>query len=112
MHFGPRNQDHTALSSAFVFRYQRLKFNFEAWRARVESMASKERSSEGMKAYTEAQMKAYVASQAKYKLYMSRLIKFDEDRRVMKVLAKAFEIKAGLIQTKSSNRRNEMKGAR
>ena len=93
-------------------RYQKLKFNFEAWRARVETSEAKQRAIQKLKPHTEAQMKAFVMSQSKYRAYQSRLIKFEEDRRIVKILAKAFELKKDMVQTKSSNRRNEMKGTR
>jgi len=52
-------------------------------------------------------MKAMVASSERNKAYQLKLIKLDEDRRNMKALAKAFELKSEMIRTKASNRRSE-----
>lgn len=98
-------------------RYQKMKLAFESWQAEVESRFTQERRIEmrsapkesKLKMPTESQIKAFVRTQSKYKAYQIKLIEFDEHRRILKVLAKAFELKSGLVQTKSSNRRNELK---
>lgn len=91
-------------------RYQKMKFAYDEWKATVETRAARERASEGAKKFTEAEMKAHVQSQTKYRAYQLKLIQFDEDRRVLKVISKAFELKKDLVQTKCSNRREEHKG--
>lgn len=89
--------------------YQKLKFRSEGWRAEVESTESSRRFSENLKSATEAQMKAFVCPQPKYRQYQVKLIEYDDKRRVQKILARAFEMKKDLIQTKCSNRRTEAK---
>lgn len=91
-------------------RYQKIKFACETWIAETEATAHSERYREKLKAYTEAQMKAHVRSQAKYRAFQIKLIRFDEHRRVLKIIAKAFELKKDLIQTKAANRRREDRG--
>lgn len=100
------------LSEKSETKYQKLKFAFEAWKGKEEERVAREREYESRKPYTERQMTAYIKSQEKAKSYQLKLIEFDEQRRVMKVIARAFEMKKDLIQSKSANRRNELKGPR
>lgn len=93
-------------------RYQKLRFSYDTWKAGVEAEEHKVRMYEKKKTLTESQMKSFVMSQSKYKSFQARLIQYDQDRRLIKVVARAMEHKKDLVQTKSSNRRNEMKGAR
>lgn len=90
-------------------RYQKVKFAFDAWQAEIEARALRTRQAEGVKAYTEAQMKAHVKSQSKYRGFQLKLIQLDEQKRILKVLAKAFELKKDMVQTKASNRRHELR---
>jgi hypothetical protein len=90
-------------------RYQKVKFAYEAWVASTEAAALRTRQAEAKKPYTEAQMKAYVRSQSKYRGYQMKLIELDEQRRILKVISKAFEMKKDLVQTKAANRRGEIK---
>ena len=90
-------------------RYQKMKFSFDAWQADKEARALRLRQAEGLKAYTEAQMKAHIRSQPKYRGFQLQLIDMDEQRRILKVVAKAFEMKKDLVQSKSANRRSEIK---
>ncbi len=90
-------------------RYQKLKFAFEGWQAQTEAKAQRQRQAEAVKAYTEAQMKAHVRSQPKYRGYQMKLLELDEQKRILKVIAKAFEMKKDMVQTKSSNRRTEIR---
>lgn len=96
------------LSEKSESRHQKMKFAFESWQAETETRAAMERKGEGEKPFTEAQMKAHIKSQPKYSAFQSKLIELDEQRRILKSILKAFEIKSSLIQTKASNRRNEM----
>jgi hypothetical protein len=98
---------YAVLSEKAETRYQKMKFGFEQWRAQVESNQIMLRAREAKKPFTEAQMKSHVMSQMKYKAFQIRLIQYDEQRRIIKVIAKAFELKKDLVQTKSSNRRKE-----
>lgn len=100
------------LSERSDTRYQKMKFAFDQWQAEVETRAMMERKASGDKPYTEAQMKANIRSQPKYSAYQTKLIELDEQRRVLKVIVKAFELKAGLVQTKASNRRTELSKTR
>lgn len=88
-------------------RYSKMKFAFDQWKAQVETRTLIEKKKDGEKPLTEAQMKAYVMAQPKYVTYQNALQKLDHELRVLKIIAKALELKAGQIQTKSSNRRSE-----
>ena len=90
-------------------RYQKMKFSYEQWRAQTESRQAMIRVQESKKSLTESQMKAYVHTQPKYGAYQARLIEYDEHRRVLKILARAFELKKDLVQSKSANRRSEVR---
>lgn len=100
------------LSERADTRFQKMKFAFEQWQAEVETRAMSERRANSEKPFTEAQMKAYIRSQPKYSAFQTKLIELDEHKRVLKIIVKAFEIKSGLIQTKASNRRNEISKTR
>lgn len=100
------------LSEKSETKYQKLKFAFEAWKGKEEERIAREREYDSKKAFTEKQMTAYVRSLSKHKSFMLKLIEYDEQRRIMKVIARAFEMKKDLIQSKSANRRNELKGSR
>lgn len=90
-------------------RYQKVKFSFETWQAETEARCGRQRQAENQKKYTEAQMKAHVRSQSKYRGFQIKLIELDEQKRILKIIAKAFEMKKDMVQTKSSNRRQEIK---
>jgi len=93
-------------------RCERLKLNFNLWEADIKVRRNEECEIAKEKKLTEGQMKAYVMSQDKYKTYQLKLIVLKEQRDVMKVIARAFEKKADLIQTKASNRRSEAQRSR
>lgn len=90
-------------------RHKKLKFAMETWRSEVESRIDLERFKGGEKKFTEKQMQAYIATQDKYKAYQLKMISLDDATRQLKILAKAFEKKAEMVQTKASNRRSEIK---
>jgi hypothetical protein len=98
---------YAVLSEKAETRFQKLKFAYEKWRAEFETSENAQRSRDGLKPRTEAQMKSFVQSSERNKAYQLKMIKLDEDRRHMKALAKAFELKLELVRTKSSNRRSE-----
>lgn len=91
-------------------RYNKVRFSYETWKATVESQEDQERISDGRKKMTEAERTAYIRTQPKYRSYQLKIIQFNEDMRVLKIVAKAFELKKDLVQTKCSNRRGEIKG--
>lgn len=95
------------LSEKAETRYQKLEFAYKKWKAEFETAENASRSRDGLKPRTEAQMKALISSSERNKAYQLKLIKLDEDRRHMKALAKAFELKSEMVRTKSSNRRSE-----
>jgi hypothetical protein len=88
-------------------RYSKMKFSFDQWKATVETRTLIEKKKAGEKPLTEAQMTAYVMAQPKYITFQNMLQKLDHELRVLKIVAKALEIKSNQIQTKSSNRRSE-----
>ena len=98
---------YAVLSEKAETRYQKIKFAYDKWRAEVETSENATRARDGLKPRTEAQMKAFIAQSERNKAYQLKMIKLDEDRRHIKALAKAFELKSEMVRTKSSNRRSE-----
>jgi len=88
-------------------RYYKLKFACEVWEAETEHAVNQEREYQEKKPLAEKKLTAMVRSRPKYRSYQLKLIEIGEQKRVLKVLAKAFEKRADMIQTKSSNRRSE-----
>jgi len=93
-------------------KHQKLKFAYEAWKGKEEERVAREREYDGKKSFTEKQMNSHVKSQDRHRSYNLKLIEYDEQRRIMKVIARSFEMKKDLIQSKSANRRNELKSPR
>jgi hypothetical protein len=89
-------------------KYQKLKHGFECWLSDVEHAANRQRDMEDKRMFSEAQMKAHVRTQPKYRAFMNKLLEVDEDRKLAKVLARAMELKKDMVQSKSANRRSEM----
>lgn len=97
------------LSEKADTRYHKVKFSFEAWIAETEAKAFRKRQAAGEKPFTADQMKAHVRSDPKYRGFQMKLIELDEQKRILKVIAKAFELKKDMVQTKASNRRSEIR---
>lgn len=102
---------YAVLSEKAETRYQKLKYAFERWKAEFGMSIDAERVRDGAKKLTEKQKEECLITHEKFKAYQLKMIKLDDDRRTLKILAKAFEKKADLIQTKSSNRRKEIRGS-
>jgi hypothetical protein len=70
----------------------------------------KSRESETLKEkrLTNEQMKCHIRSLPKYMAYRMKIIELSEQKRVLKNIVKAFEIKASMVQTKCANRRREV----
>ncbi len=91
-------------------RYQKCKAAFERWKAMAETNSAREREEEGLKKMTVAERENFISSQDKFRAFQIKMIQYDEDRRIMKVVSKAFEAKKDLVQTKAANRRSEHSG--
>jgi hypothetical protein len=85
-------------------RFQRLKYSYDLWLAEAET----DLLSEGRKFRLVKDLEREIIRMPKAKLYRMKLLKFEEESKILKQVAKAFEIKKDLIQTKSSNRRSEI----
>ena len=90
-------------------RYESLKLAFSMWESENEALRDGESIEKGEKKPTVSQMKAFVQSLPKYRGYQIKLIELREQRSVLKVLAKDFDTRANLVQTKACNRRSESK---
>lgn len=105
---------HAVLAEKASLRYERLKFSFENWQARLETQLIKDRNEEikktkdvKLKPYTGDQLKALVRADSKYVRFKNTMLRFEYERNVLKVIADSFSKKKDLIQTKASNRRAE-----
>ena len=85
-------------------RFQMTKLAFDLWRAKTEDVISAEYGP--FKTVKELDRK--VMQLAKWRSFKTTLIEFEEHARILKQVAKAFEIKVNLVQTKNANRRKEL----
>lgn len=88
-------------------RYDRLKLQYELWESDNQTAKDEDNVEKSEKKYTGPQMKAYILSLPKYKSYQMKLIELREQRNILRAVAKAFDKKADLVQTKACNRRSE-----
>jgi len=95
---------YAVLSEKAEARYQITKLAFELWRAGVEENMVAEYGP--FKTVKELDRK--VMQLPKWRSFKMTLIEFEEHARILKQVAKAFEIKVNLVQTKNANRRKEM----
>lgn len=85
----------------------RIELAYRLWRAEKEKTILEEHKLEGVKPPTRDQMVTIVRGSPQYKTFKLKVIKYDEDKRILKVLSKAFEKKVETIRTKCSNKRKE-----
>lgn len=85
-------------------RYRRGKLAFDMWRSEYEDELSQETKFARVKDLTRQVMK-----HPKYKAWMMKLDKYQEDAGLMKAITKAFEHKKDLVQTSAADRRKEMR---
>jgi len=88
-------------------RFEKLKLSFNFWEADSKCRKDERLAFDTEKKLTEGQMKSYIMSQPKYKTYQLKMIELREQSNIMKVIARAFEKKSDLVQTKAANRRKE-----
>ena len=85
-------------------RHRRGKLGFDMWRSDYEDELSRETKFARVKDLTRQVMK-----HPKYKAWVLRLDKYEEDARIIRAIAKAFEHKKDLVQTSAADRRKEMR---
>ncbi len=88
-------------------RLQKLRYAYDIWRAEIEKNKTQEMRDDGEKPYTVGQMDAFVKAHPKYHSYQAKMTELEEHRRILKVIAKAFELKSEMVRTKAANRRTE-----
>ena len=88
-------------------RYQRLDFAFGKWVSQTKTNETKRRELSNIKKLTKDQLEDFVKSQPMCQAYKLNLIKCDNDRRILRSIAKAVELRCSLVQTKAANRRRE-----
>ncbi len=92
-------------------RAEKFKMALEFMESELIKEISESREAECKKALTVDQMKATVRSQTKYKNLRYQVHIAAEQSDILFQVAKAFERKSNLIQTKAANRRREHEGA-
>lgn len=97
------------LSERAESRYQKIKTHFDVWEANTVTAYLRESELDGKKKPAKEAIDLFVRTQPKYFAYKDKLNKFDRERKILRQIALAFEKKANLIQTKSSNRRSELR---
>lgn len=85
-------------------RYRRGKLAFDMWRSEYEDELSQGASFKRVKDLTRLVMK-----HPKYKAWMLKLDKYQEQAGLMRAITKSFEHKKDLVQTMSADRRKEMR---
>lgn len=98
---------YSVLAEKAETRYQKFKLKFDIWEAEEKRRIDFERNEEGLKKLTISQMDDAVRSQIIYKDLKNKILHLEEQKRILKVIAKAFEIKSELVRTKAANRRKE-----
>jgi len=89
-------------------KLQRIEYGYIQWRGTAEHSKQREREAQRLKPLTKEQMVSYIHSLPRYAAFRLTLVKLTEQAGSLRAIAKAFEVKAGLVQTKASNRRKEM----
>jgi hypothetical protein len=84
-------------------RLRKLKISYALWHAHALKYEKEEN---GIKTIAEAER--VVMFSAKWKAYQMKLIKFEEEAKSLRHIARSFELKKDLIQTTASNRRSEI----
>ena len=93
-------------------RTRRAKLGFDLWRARTEDEIETKMRAETGKGFSKVKdLTRELMKLPKYKAYQLKLDEYEEQARVLKVVARAFEHKKDLVQTQSANRRRELDGA-
>ncbi len=85
-------------------RHRRGKLGYDMWRSGYEDELSRDTSFKRVKDLTRLVMQS-----PKYKAWMLKLDQYEEEARIIKAIAKAFEIKKDLVQTSAADRRKEMR---
>jgi hypothetical protein len=85
-------------------RHRRGKLAFDMWRSEYEDELSQNTKFARVKDLTRQVMK-----HPKYKAWMLKLDKYQEDAGLMRAITKAFEHKKDLVQTSAADRRREMR---
>ncbi len=88
-------------------RHQKLKYSYDIWSAQAEKDKAHSLKELKEKPLTVNAMQSFIRSHPKYHSYHSKLTELDEQRRVLKAVSRAFEMKSEMVRTKSSNRRVE-----
>lgn len=86
----------------------RLQFAFDMWRAEIEKELFQEREVAGLKPFTQGQLETHIKTHIEFRKLMVKILKLKQDVGDLKSLARAFEYKKDMIQTKSANLRREM----
>jgi hypothetical protein len=87
-------------------RHEATKLRYERWRATRERELKE---IDGKKYKTGKDFERDLFAETKYAAFRSKINEQDEQYRIIKAIAKAFEAKKDLVQTKCSNRRSEIK---
>jgi len=89
-------------------RFESLKFAFDLWRAGKEKALIKKQGSFKLV----KDLDRMVMEDPKWKAFKLKLADYQEDAKVLKRIADAFDKKVSLIQTANANRRAEYEGSR
>lgn len=88
-------------------RYQKLDFAFNKWKSITKTNELKRRELEKNKKLTKEQMDDFIQSRPLFAAYQLKLIKYGDNKRILRSIAKAMDIRCSMVQTKAANRRKE-----
>lgn len=98
---------YAVLSEKAESRYAQLKYKYDSWLSDQKAGMRKTREAKSMRALKESDIMGEIRRLPKYHSYQKVLLEYEREKGILKALAKAFEIKCNLVQTKAANRRSE-----
>ena len=101
---------YAVLAEKAAGRASRLKMVLEFWEADETKKVIEERERDHKKPYTESQMKAYIHSNQFYKIRRYEIEQAAEQANILDQIARAFDKRTSMVQTKAANRRKEIEG--
>jgi len=96
---------YAVLAEKAAAKLERAKTSFELWKSvQGESLVEEHGNFKTLK-----EMERKISMMPKYRKYRLKICEYQENASVLSKIAKAFEIKSSMVQTKNANRRREMK---
>lgn len=95
------------LAEKASYRLMRMEFAFDAWKDERTEQKQQELEARGERLFSSARMMRHLKTLASYRSYELQIIEFTYARDLLRSLARAFQMKKDLVQTKAANLRAE-----